>query len=249
MAFDYPYALSAQRYREVLAADYTRLRGLTEQAGTAPVVECPGWTAADAAHHTAAVYQDKVTCIQTGRQAPEFPHPDLVPLSAGQALDRCWAALSAELDRHDPDDPAYTWWPPDQTVGFWVRRMAHETSIHRRDLESALDQRSPVAEDLAVDGIDEVLELFLSGDWEDEAVAAASGRAVAVDSAGHRWVVTLNPRIVELDRTGGTPAAATVSGEPSEVLLWLWGRGPRPRVAGEQDAVTELRERLVLATQ
>jgi hypothetical protein len=32
-----------------------------------------------------------------------------------------------------PEDPAGSWYTPDQTVGFWIRRMAHETVIHRID--------------------------------------------------------------------------------------------------------------------
>jgi hypothetical protein len=30
-------------------------------------------------------------------------------------------------------DPAGSWYTPDQTVGFWIRRMAQETVIHRID--------------------------------------------------------------------------------------------------------------------
>src|SRR5690606_4655181 len=44
---------------------------------------------------------------------------------------------------------------------FWVRRQAHETAIHRVDVESARgDEVSPVGEAFAVDGIDELLNGF-----------------------------------------------------------------------------------------
>ena len=44
---------------------------------------------------------------------------------------------------------------------------------------------------------------------------------------------------------------ATVSGEPSELLLWLWGRRPLSAVTveGDEAVIAELRERLSLATQ
>lgn len=247
MALDYPYALYAQRYRELLDADFARLRSLVDAAADHPVPECPGWTGADAAHHTGVVYQHKVDCIRT-RASSEFPPEGTEELSAAEALDRGYANLVAELDAHDADDPAYTWWPEDQTVGFWLRRMAHETAVHRRDVESAAGDPTGVAPDLAVDGIDEVLDLFVGGDWEDEAVASATGRSVRIESGGHAWVVTLGSQVVGLDRSGETESVATVTGEPSDVLLWLWGRAPLPGSSGDDSAVTELRERLALAT-
>ena len=36
---------------------------------------------------------------------------------------------------HEPTDPSPTWWPDDQTVGFWARRMAHETAISDVEVE------------------------------------------------------------------------------------------------------------------
>ena len=61
----------------------------------------------------------------------------------GPLLDDAYRQLVEQLDSHRPGDHAATWWPPDQTVGFWLRRMAHETSIHRRDVESAVGARPP----------------------------------------------------------------------------------------------------------
>jgi len=44
-------------------------------------------------------------------------------------LDRSYAALVGELTTRDPSDPGGTWYEPDPTVGFWVRRMAHERAL------------------------------------------------------------------------------------------------------------------------
>ena len=127
--------------------------------------------------------------------------------------------------------------------------MAHETSIHRRDVESAVGAETPVAPDLAVDGIDEVLALMLAGDWSDEVVPDASGATVLLEGDGHPWAVTLEPAVVTLTRERPGQHAARVEGEPAELLLWLWGRGPRPPATGDEGVVTELRQRLVSATQ
>jgi len=258
MTLDYPYALPAERYRELLDEDFRRLRAQAEEAGDRPVPSCPGWTAADVVRHTGTVYLHKVASIRDGVMPtpdsgwpPERVHTD----EPGPLLEDAYRQLVEQLDIHSLADHAATWWPPDQTVGFWLRRMAHETSIHRLDVESAVGAETPVAPDLAVDGIDEVLALMLAGDWSDEVVPEASGATVLLEDGGHRWAVTLQPAEVTLDRWGtdvdtGTDAVtAQVAGEPGQLLLWLWGRGPQPSASGSPAAVAELRERLRRATQ
>jgi hypothetical protein len=53
------------------------------------------------------------------------------------ALGRAYGALRAEFRTRGPALPALTWYDPDQTVAFWIRRMAQETVIHRIDAELA----------------------------------------------------------------------------------------------------------------
>ena len=90
---------------------------------------------------------------------------------------------------------------------------------------------------------------MLAGDWSDEVVPEASGSTVVVESAGHTWAVTLEPSQVTLTRDAAGQPAARLAGEPGAVLLWLWGRGPRPAVDGDEAAVSELRDRLARATR
>jgi hypothetical protein len=42
------------------------------------------------------------------------------------------------LRTRDPKTAVWTWYEPEQTVGFWVRRMMQETVVHRADVESAI---------------------------------------------------------------------------------------------------------------
>ena len=245
----YPYGLGARRYREVLEHDFARLRSVAPRALDRPVPECEGWTGADVLRHTALVYLHKVETMRRGEWPDPWPPDGLEEAEPLGLIDDAYDQLVDELDARDPAEHSRTWWPQDQSVGFWVRRMAHETSVHRRDVESAAGEGTPVAADLAVDGIDEVLMIMLAGGWSDAPVETASGAAVAVSSGGHDWEVTLGPGQVDVRRAASGGAVATVSGEPSEVLLWLWGRGPRPAFSGEETVVTELRERLGLATQ
>ena len=80
--------------------------------------------------------------------------------------------------------------------------------------------------------------------------AALADEGFAVITGGESWRVTLNADEIEV-ADGPGEAAATVGGEPAEVLLWLWRRLPveRVEVAGDHDAVAALHDRLLLATQ
>ena len=120
-------------------------------------------------------------------------------------------------------------------------------------------------DDVAVDGIDEVLHVFLEEDWPDftpddwDGVdpGAGAGATVLVRAGGRAWATTLGPDAmptVDVDPQAAEAeagATATVSGDPENVLLWLWGRRPDAAVHldGDRDVLAAFRARLVLATQ
>jgi uncharacterized protein (TIGR03083 family) len=214
------------------------------------VPSCPGWNVSDLVSHVAQVYEHKMACTALGRfpdpWPPEWP-ADRDPIEwFGDARRR----LLEMFEANGPTTPSATWWPADQTVGFWARRMAHETAVHRTDAELAIGAPTPVDAELAVDGVEEVLLLMLAGDWSDEPDDAATGQRVAISTGGRTWDVTLGRESVSIAENGGA-GDATLGGNPSDVLLWLWGRSPDERVrrSGDEQAIRLLRSRLVLATQ
>jgi uncharacterized protein (TIGR03083 family) len=248
--------MESSRLLTCLAADYERLREVAARDLTASVPTCPGWAVSDLVRHVATVYLHKVECIRLRRSPDPWP-PDFSAEEPIPLLERAYAALTAQFAEHRPTEPAYTWFDPDQTVGFWIRRMAQETVIHRIDSELALGVDSvPVPDDLAVDGVDEVLSVFLeygSHRWPGEfetALKAATGRAVRVATDNESWLVVANPSGVDLDTSGGHTIAATVLGGSETVLRWLWARGgdDEVQVSGDITAVTELRGLLAAAT-
>jgi uncharacterized protein (TIGR03083 family) len=237
------------RYLDLLRSDGAAMHAAAGDVA-APVPTCPGWTVADALNHTAEVYEHKIAAIE-GRGTKPDPWPPQWP--AGRDP-REWfadahARIVALLEKTDPADPSWTWWPDDQTAGFWVRRMAQETAVHRVDVQSAYGAPGPVDADLAVDGVDEVLVMMLSGDWSSLPQPDLNG-TVAVATGGRTWRVAMMPEEVTVEESDGD-AEATVSGEPGDVLLWLWGRAGDERVTfgGDRDAARRFRERLALATQ
>ena len=230
--------------------DGQRLSGVASGALPNAVPSCPGWNVSDLVSHVAEVYEHKIACTELGRSPdpwpPEWP-ADRDPLEwLGDAHRRLLEMFAAS----GPTTPSATWWPPDQTVGFWARRMAHETAVHRIDGELAVDSPTPVDAELAIDGVDEILVIMLAGDWSDAPDDAATGQRVAISTGGRTWLVTLERESVTVAEDGGDPEA-TLGGDPSDVLLWLWGRSPDERVtrSGDEDSLRLLRSRLVLATQ
>jgi hypothetical protein len=193
--------------------------------------------------------------MRIGKPPEPWP-PDLTGEDPVVALDRGYRELVAELTERDPAAPTHTWYEPDQTVGFWLRRMAQETVIHRVDAELAAGATlAPIPTELAVDGIDEVLVCFLSfhsHGWPEDfgqTLAGCDGRTVSVDAGAAAWSVRLTPAGVDVTSDGAADARAY--GTPDELLLWLWRRAADEAVRreGDPELVATLRQLLGTATQ
>ena len=228
-----------------------RLVGAAEDALDAPVPTCPGWTVDDVVRHVAKVYEHKIASTEL-QHVPD-PWPPAWPPNRDPVgwFHDAHARLIAMFRMHQPEDPSPTWWPDDQTVGFWARRMAHETAIHGVDVESVSGSLTPLPTELAVDGVDEILTIMLAGDRSEAPSPESVGQRVAVIGDDRAWVVALEPSEIRVTEGSGDGVSATVGGDPSNVDLWLWGRAPDGAIAASGAArdVRLLRERLVLATQ
>lgn len=244
-------ALHPHRYLELIQADAARMEALAPPALHRPVPSCPGWDVAEVIRHTAGVYASKVATLRLGRR-PEPGEWRAEPPQGDQLVAWFRSTLKALLDElieHDPDDAAWSWWPPDQTVGFWYRRMALETVVHRVDVEMAVNQVTPVDEALAADGVDEVLTVFLTTRGQRE--PAARTGAVGVATGERRWSVHLDSDGVRVDEDAADGLPARLRGPAGRLLLYLWGRGSLVGldVDGDTDLVFELRRRLAAATR
>jgi uncharacterized protein (TIGR03083 family) len=244
--------MESKRLLECLDADFTRLREVVSGAEMAAVVpSCPDWTVADLTRHVAAVYLHKAECMRLGSHPEPWPPAFVAEAEPLALLDRTYADLMAEFAARTPESPTFTWYGPDQTVGFWIRRMAQETVIHRVDAElGAGVPMAPIPVDLATDGLDEFLIAFIeygSHTWPDEyaqTLADADGRAVRVETPDSAWLVRPTPELVEVRTSDVDSAEAVVRGEPVDVLLWLWNRADNDAVTitGDTKLVGYLRE-------
>ncbi|HET9168346.1 MAG TPA: maleylpyruvate isomerase N-terminal domain-containing protein [Actinospica sp.] len=225
------------RLRGHLEQEYQLLRAAFTVADPGKrVPTCPEWTADRLAHHVAATYLHKVEAIRTGVLAAQEPALD----EAGpvEALDEAYAALAACFAEHRPADPAATWYGPDQSVGFWIRRMCHESVVHRVDAELVAGlELAPIPDDIAQDGVEEFLTLALEYRcevWPEHFAAVLEGadpRPVAIAAGDRSWTVTAGPKgiavgdcLVPEESAYERNEAARIGGAPGDVLLWLWGR-------------------------
>ncbi|MDQ1709597.1 MAG: hypothetical protein QOG49_982 [Frankiaceae bacterium] len=242
--------MERQRYLELLASDGSLLRAAATADLAAAVPWCAGWTARDVLTHVAEVYEHKLACIALAGREPEPWPPDWPPgRDPVEWYDDALGRVLTVLRTTDPAAPSWTWWPADQTAGFWVRRMAQETAVHRVDAQSAAGQPTAIDAELAFDGIDEVLTMFLAGDWSDAPQPDSTGTVVLVTGT-NAWHLTMTPERIDLVPRD-TEAQSRVTGAASPLLLWLWGRAPETELdlAGDHAVIERLRARLAIATQ
>lgn len=219
-----------------LRADGAAFRAaVAEAAPDTPVPSCPKWTAAHLVHHLGSVYgwaRDILGSQST--EAPSYRPTTPKELPADPAAIERWQQefdqLMAVLDRVDTESPAWNWAPQPKQAGFWHRRMAHETAVHRWDAQMAIGAGEPVEAKLAVDGVSEVLDSFLpAGRRRASGSRYGVVQLVAVDAA-QEWFLRLRGEGVALLDTDtildGDKHHARVhaAGTASDLLLALWGR-------------------------
>jgi len=244
--------MEPDRYLALLAADVASIREVARTAdGRAVAVPtCPEWTLDDLVRHVAHAYLN--VAARRLRLPDDVPPQDLSGEDPVAALDRGHAELLARLKGRDPAESCGG--HPD-TVGFWIRRMAHETAMHRVDAELAVHGRAaPIPPELAVDGIDETLAVFVwqgprywPVDWSAHLVDW-DGAWVRLATADRAWRVTVDAEGTQVGPDSGGEPSAEVSGAPDPMLRWLWNRGSAGEVSARGDgAVLDRLSRLLTA--
>jgi len=228
---------------------------------------CPGLSLGETARHVGSLYRMVWRWLRDGQRPGEWQRDPIEGQDLSDYVRTGVAPLLVELNRHPPEDAAPTWWPADQTYGFWRRRMAHESTVHRYDIQGAAGlSPAEVPEDVALDGIDEVLTLWFEHRLAVLGVAGTRDQVVSVRAGGMEWLARAGtsagrtstrrpgegPAGDDADAGNGEDAAhAVVSGSAMEVYLWLWGRRPDRAVQfdGNPDAIAQLWALLRLATR
>lgn len=125
---------------EHLASFTTDAARVTEIAlvviNTTHVPTCPPWTVEDLLVHLSQIWAFVAGSIKIDKamDRSEISRP------AGSLVDWHISSSQALLEVCQSRDPLDSTWAfdlPDATVAFWMRRMCHEISVHRYDLEVA----------------------------------------------------------------------------------------------------------------
>lgn len=191
----------------------------------APVTHLPGWTVHDVLAHLVGDYHWALQILTTR----ERPSTGLqAAATTGPALTDEWHHVTKQLLELLTFAKPDSWCPNfariDETVGWWTRHQAHETTLHRWDLESAGGTFTPISNDLAEDGIDELFPVYA-----ERYSPFALPHPVSFGSPRRRRVWTVSPAgdgtRVRMERTDAI-TEPDIEASPSSLLLLLWNRLP-----------------------
>ena len=223
--------LDHRGYIDVIASESARVVAALEAGRDRTIPWSDSWKVQDCAQHVGAVHW-VVTKVITGRPTTTFDAfaelaiPDSSDPALGQWVAAGTAAVIDALSSVGPDEACWSWWPERQTVGFWSRRMAQETLVHRWDTElGAAADMAPMDPAVAADGADEYLEIFVPRVRArlNAPGAGESAHAHCTDTDGE-WLVTFPaPGVTELRREHAKGDVA-FRGPAEGLLLFLWGR-------------------------
>ena len=231
----------------VTADDAQALLAAAESDWSRPVPHCPGWDASELVGHLGGIFAWMATIVTTGgpvaRADREVPPVDLDER-------RSWylAHLEQTLDvlsQTTPDTEVWTFSSRgENNVGWWRRRLAVETAIHRWDAEYAVSATArELNGEVATAGIEEFVDEFLPGLLAQPTVTGLNGmlHLKATDNQ-RRWDLDLDALRASTDIPLSTPGSgAVIRGTRSDLLLWLTNRESSPRmgISGQSDIASQ----------
>lgn len=201
------------------------------------VPSCPNWTIRDLSVHLGSVAA-MVSTIVAARSTQFLATPDSIrnPPQGCSDEELCaWvhdrtSVLLHELEMVPPDAPLWTWGEPSSAM-FYLRRMCMEMTVHADDLAAAVGTEWSTPTPIAVDGIDEYLEVILPKVARD--VAAGRRRATMPTSDLHihcldadgEWYCVIDDGLFTTTKEH-RKAAVAWRGPAGDLLRWVWGRQP-----------------------
>lgn len=192
--------LSEDRYRAEFEAEISRIGALTH--GVNPrtnIPTCPQWTLRDLVTHIGTGHRWAAEIVEGGLEAP--PPYELSVAPDDQAAWTKWLAngagwLSDAVGA--AEGPVWTW-RADRTAEFWLRKMVHDSLIHRIDIELARgDELGDVDPVLAADGVTDLLETITTlsvpgGRSANFAALAGQGQTLHFHAEEGEWLATRTP--------------------------------------------------------
>jgi uncharacterized protein (TIGR03083 family) len=262
-------SLEDDRYHFALNTEAERFANVVREADLSrQVPTCPEWTIAQLTEHmgqthrwVAAMVDQRVTSYLPPEEVDDIPLPSTSEECASWLRSGA-ARLSAAIRDADPDTQVWSW-SDDQRVGFWLRRMAHQTAVHRADAELAVGIAVTREADLAADAVTEWLEIVSSppavAHRPELAELRGEGQTLhfhatddGLDEAGE-WLVRRTPDGVAWEH-GHAKGDVGVRGKAVDLMLLIMRRlpvdDPRVEVVGDRALLDHwLKAHLVLTAQ
>jgi uncharacterized protein (TIGR03083 family) len=222
-----------------------------------PVPSCPDWRVRDLLAHLGFVHRWATGYVAGARAEPvDKPgEPELLRLAPGDDTLTAWfrdghAALVAALSNASPDLRCWTFLPAPSPLAFWARRQAHETAIHRIDVQQAAGQNlDPFRSGLAADGVDELLTGF--GARNPGGLSDSPATLIVRATEGPAWSVVMGQEDSGVSRKAAEPVPTgrycAISGPAPALYLLLWNRDSLAEgidIRGDVDVLATWRDRV-----
>ncbi len=226
-----------------LEHDGSLLAGAAARAGLdAPVPACRPWRVGDLLRHLAHVHRWAAGHVTGQRVRGAGRKSEAEILASGPPDDELigWyraahADLVTALRTTPPGVPGGAFLPAPSPLAFWARRQAHETAVHRFDVQDAAGQAGSFDPGFAADGIDELLMGFAYRDRAEPARGGTRVLQVRTSDTGDGWQVEIGPEGITDVRRATGEGDCVLDGPAGQLYLVLWNRRP---VTGDGVTVT-----------
>jgi uncharacterized protein (TIGR03083 family) len=197
-----------------------------------PIPTCPGWTLRHLVRHVGRAHRWAAQIITTGSDVTLDPRavPDGRPPDDADGA-RVWLhacpeiLLDAVAHVGGPDEIVATFSGP-RPAQWWIRRLLHETTVHRADAALAVREPYELDPEVAADGIDEWLGRLAERPWQGDLPIEEGQQigfiAIDVDAS---WTMFRRGNELRLSLTStDSLTGAKLEGPASGLLLALFRR-------------------------
>ncbi len=224
-------------YVSIIADESSRIVSAYELERRATVPWSDRWTVATVARHVAGTHHVVAEIISERPDADFGLFADLQtpPKDSPEFVD-WWrsgtASLLEQLSSVPADDECWSWFEPGRRVGWWARRMALEAVVHRWDTDAATGKEPSIASDVAADGIDEYLDVFVAASRAGRDVPAGPTMSFECRDRSDRWWLDLSRPGERSVSCEPRDASVRICGTAEQLLLIVWGRISASDAAG-----------------
>jgi uncharacterized protein (TIGR03083 family) len=226
-------------YLSIISDETSRIVNGYQRDRSAAVPWSDRWTVGTVARHVAGTHH-VVAEVVRGRPDADFglfSELHTPPKDSPEFVE--WfrsgtASLLEQLSSVPSDDECWSWFASGRRVGWWARRMAFEAVVHRWDTDAAQGQQFSVSPDIAADGVDEFLDVFVAASRAAHDSPSGPTMSFECNDRSDRWWLDLSRRGDRIVSRDHLRASVRIRGTAEQLLLIVWGRIRISDAAGVQ---------------